>query len=116
MLAGSISSEPLFLTLITQSQFYIKFEWTQPLDLGGIPLTQYRVYWDADNLGSTDLDLFTQAGIKLPSETIYTQSSNVQSGVTYQFFVIAQNQVGDSDRSQLLGVKAATAPLVVTQI
>jgi len=28
MLAGSVASEPLLLTLITQSQFYIKFSWT----------------------------------------------------------------------------------------
>lgn len=59
MLAGSVSSEPLLLSLITQSQFYVKFEWTAPLNLGGIPLTQYRVYWDAENLGTSDLSLFT---------------------------------------------------------
>jgi hypothetical protein len=74
------------------------------------------VYWDADYLGTNDYDLFTSAGFKLPSETIYTQSSNVQSGVTYQFFVIAQNEVGDSIRSEIISIKAATVPLQVTEI
>jgi len=72
MLGGSVPSEPLLLTLITQSQFYIKFSWTQPSNLGGVPLTQYRIYWDKNTPGTDDLSLFTQAGVKLPSETIYT--------------------------------------------
>jgi hypothetical protein len=89
MLAGSVASKPLQLTLVTQSQFYIKFSWMTPEELGGIPLTQYKIYWDYGNLGTSDTNLFVQAGSKLPSETIYTQSSNVVSGITYQFFVIA---------------------------
>jgi hypothetical protein len=84
--------------------------------LGGIPLTQYKVYWDYPNLGETDLSKFTKAGSKLPSETIYTQSSNVVSGTTYQFYVVATNQVGDSLPSSVLRVKASTTPVRVTDI
>jgi hypothetical protein len=58
MLAGSVSSAPLYLTLIAQSQFFIKFRWTEPIALGGIPLTQYRVFWDKSNPGTSDLSKF----------------------------------------------------------
>lgn len=81
-----------------------------PTSLGGIPLTQYRIFWDKSHPGTSDLALFEQAGVKLPAETIYTQSSNIVAGVTYQFYVIAQNQVGDSIPSKLFTVKSATAP------
>lgn len=39
MLAGSIPSQPLLPTLVSQSQFRIQLSWTAPTNLGGIPLT-----------------------------------------------------------------------------
>lgn len=56
MLAGSVASQPLDLQLVSQSEFQIKFEWTAPTDLGGIPLTKYSIYWDNTILGETDTD------------------------------------------------------------
>lgn len=83
MIAASVSSEPFDLRMVSQSEFQIKFEWTQPEDLGGIPLTQYRIYWDYGVLGTQLTELFVEAGVKLPSEEFYTQSSDLTSGVTY---------------------------------
>lgn len=58
MLAGSVPTEPLDLELVAQSQFQIKFQWTQPSDLGGIPLTHYAIYWDYGVLGTELAELF----------------------------------------------------------
>lgn len=114
MLAGSIPSQPLLPTLVSQSQFRIQFSWTAPTSLGGIPLTQYLIYWDIGNTGTTNLDLFVLAGTTLPANLIFTQSANVASGVVYQFYVIAQNQVGNSPRSTVITITAATPPLQIT--
>lgn len=83
MIAGAKPSVPLFLTLVAQSQFFIKFSWTEPTSLGGIPLTQYRIYGDYGNLGTTNLTKFVQAGVVLPANLIYTQSANLASGQSY---------------------------------
>jgi hypothetical protein len=60
-----------------------------PTSLGGIPLTQYSIYWDNGNTGTSNMALFVLAGTTLPANLLYTQSANVVSGVVYQFFVIA---------------------------
>ena len=83
MLAGSIPSQPLLPVLVSQSQFQIKFSWSVPASLGGIPLTQYSIFWDLGNTGTTNLDLFVLAGATLPANLIYTQSANIISGVVY---------------------------------
>lgn len=79
-LAGAVPSVPLDLTLVSQSQFQIKFSWTVPTNLGGIPLASYRIYWDYGNLGTSVTSLFVLAGMKVPSELLYTQSSNIVTG------------------------------------
>lgn len=114
MLSGSIPTQPLLPTLVSQSQFQIKFSWTAPTNLGGIPLTQYSIYWDYGNTGTTNTDLFVLAGTTLPANLLYTQSANVASGVVYQFFIVAQNQVGSSPRSTIIKITAATPPLQIT--
>jgi titin len=72
MLAGSVPSAPLDLQLVSQSEFQIKFSWTEPEDLGGIPLIQYAIYWDYGVVGTQITSMFGPAGFKLPDETIYT--------------------------------------------
>ena len=54
--------------------------------------------------------------MKLPGETIYTQSTLLQSGVSYKFFVVAVNEVGQSQRSELIQIKAANQPSKITEI
>ena len=60
------------------------------------------------------MSLFVQAGVKVPSELLYTQSSNIVTGEIYQFYVIAQNDVGDSVPSDVLEAMAATVPNAVS--
>jgi len=38
------------------------------------------------------------------------------AGTTYRFFIIAQNQVGNSPLSQIIPIMAATAPLQIATI
>lgn len=116
MLAGSVASQPLDLQLVSQSEFQIKFEWTVPSSLGGVPLTKYSIYWDNTVLGETDKSLFVLAGVKLPDETFYTHSTDLVSGVTYQFYVVAENQVGSSLASDTIQIKAATTPYQITSL
>jgi hypothetical protein len=116
MLAGSIPTQPLLPTLVSQSQFRIQFSWTAPTNLGGIPLTQYSIFWDLGNTGTTNSSLFVLAGTTLPANLIYTQNANIASGVVYQFYVVAQNQVGSSPISTIIRITAATPPLQITSI
>ena len=67
-------------------------------------------------LGTQLTELFVQAGVKLPSEEFYTQSTQLTSGVTYQFYVVAENEVGTSAASEVIAVKAATTPFKITEI
>jgi len=45
--AATISSEPINLHVISSSFNSITFGWSAPLDSGGTPVIDYKVYWDA---------------------------------------------------------------------
>lgn len=77
-------------------------------------MTHYSIFWDYGVIGTHLSELFVEAGVKLPSETLYTQSTLLTSGVTYQFYVLAVNEVGQSERSDNIEIKAATTPSKIT--
>jgi len=52
-------------------------------------LLQYLIYWDFNSPGTTNLTLFTQTGVVVSTQQLFTQSSNLVTGSTYQFYIIA---------------------------
>jgi hypothetical protein len=50
VIASDYPQAPLLLRMRAQSPTAISFSWNQPDD-GGVPITQYDVYWNGDNIG-----------------------------------------------------------------
>jgi Fibronectin type III domain len=104
--AATISSEPINLHVISSSYNSITFGWSAPVDNGGTPVTDYKVYWNAGIegnsfglLSSTTLGFIT-----------YTFQSGIVAGTYYEFKVVAKNAIGDSTFSTKLRVIAASVP------
>jgi hypothetical protein len=105
-MAATTSSAPLNLQTISSSFNSITFGWSVPLDNGGTPVTDYKIYWNTgiDNnafglLSSTTLGFIT-----------YTHQANITAGSFYEFKVVAINAIGDSAFSVKLRVIAASVP------
>ncbi len=106
VMAATTPSAPLNLQTISSSFNSITFGWSAPLDNGGTPVTDYKVYWNAgiDNnsfglLSSTTLGFIT-----------YTYQVGITAGAYYEFKVVAKNAIGDSAFSVKLRVIAASVP------
>jgi hypothetical protein len=50
-MAANFPDQPLVPIMVSQSPYVIKFRWIAPYD-GGMPITNYQIYWDGVNPGS----------------------------------------------------------------
>lgn len=96
MIAANFPDQPLTPTLISQSPTAVQFGWTAP-NSGGIPITSYSI-WYKDAASSANYAMLQTV---LPTANSYTYSQ-VVSGKTYQFKVMATNVVGDSPLSPFI--------------
>ena len=106
MKAADYPDRPVKPTLVSQSPSEIVIEWVEP-DNGGLPLTEYLVYWDGDE-ATAGSGVFTLVEtITTPESVTQHTNSAVTPGRLYQFKVVASNEVGDSPMSLAVTIKAA---------
>lgn len=104
-MAANFPDQPQVPTLVSQSPTVLRFKWIAPYN-GGMPITNYYIYWDGAQPGSGTFLL-----LKNVTSSILTHNeTNIVAGLTYQFKVTATNVIGDSLKSFALTIKAAQQP------
>ena len=91
--------------MASQSETSITITWTQPLS-GGDPIPGYKIQWNGGS-GSVFSTITTHVDLLNLS---YTRDTTLSPGTTYEFRVIASNEVGDSTPSDSTAIKAASPP------
>jgi triacylglycerol lipase len=94
-------TEPISLSAVT-GDGQVTLSWEVPIDDGGVPITEYRIY-RTDSLGGSFFFLGN-------TSTLSYIDLNVTNGKSYWYVVSAVNSVGESDFSTMLRAK----PHVVT--
>ena len=84
----------------------ISLSWQAPLDNGGSPITEYRVY-RRNSGGSYN---FNSPLATTTASILSYNDTNVTAGITYCYVVKARNQYGESDSSNEVCAKAGAAP------
>jgi hypothetical protein len=84
----------------------LTFVWTDPVDKGGVELTQYFIYM-AEGEGQFTQILDAPATVN-PSITVH--SHETRQAVMYKFRVSAVNEVGEGPLSEAISVIAADLP------
>jgi hypothetical protein len=82
------------------------FEWQEPEDIGGTPIIDYEVYWDAGSQGSN----FEMLQTSTLGMNVYYLQSGIVPGNYYQFKVRALNYIGLSPYSKFIRIIAASLP------
>ena len=102
IIAANAPDSPTDLARVYADDTQITIEWVAPVETGGIPVIDYKVYWDFGEGG---------AHVEISSTTdnnkLFTQDSDIISGKTYSFTVVAVNAVDESVQSDPLLVIAA---------
>lgn len=100
----SIPSEPRSLENDAQvsSKSEIKFTWIEPIETGGTPVIDYRVYFDQGDPNAANL-MILESNVLLTEFT----ATSLTMGVTYRFKVSARNLVGYSSLSDAVSILAA---------
>lgn len=79
---------------------------------GGKPISTYKVYWDTGS-GSSDESTFVPANPATAPATVSPQVQiqiGINPGVTYQFKVLAVNEIGEGSFSTVSSFIAAEVP------
>jgi fibronectin type 3 domain-containing protein/type II secretory pathway pseudopilin PulG len=84
----------------------ISLSWSAPLDNGGSPITEYRIY---RRLSGSSYNFNSPLATTSASVLSYNDT-NVIPGNTYCYVVKAKNQYGESDQSNEVCNKAGSAP------
>lgn len=95
----------------TAATSQISLDWQAPLDNGGSPITNYKIYRGLDD---TNLPFLTQVGNVLT----YTDT-NLINGVRYYYRVNAVNAVGEGSKSNIANARPLgppTAPRNLTAV
>ena len=66
----------------------ITIQWVAPIETGGIPVIDYKAFWDYGEGGQ-----LVEIASTTNNNRLFTQSSDVISGRTYSFTVVAVNAV-----------------------
>jgi hypothetical protein len=87
----------------------ISFSWQPGSSNGGTPVIDYRIYWATESADFVEL----VSGVTF---TQYTTTVSVASGQNYRFKVQARNNVGYSELSEEIIIRAAEAPTNPTDV
>ena len=91
--------------MASRSETEITITWSSPLT-GGDPIQGYKIQWNAGS-GSVFSTITTHVDLNNLS---FTRGTPLSPGTTYEFRVIASNEVGDSTPSDSTAIKAASPP------
>jgi len=84
----------------------IRLSWSAPLDNGGSPITEYRIY----RILSGEFYNFNSPLATTSASMLSYNDTNVIPGFTYCYVVKAKNQYGESDSSNEVCKTAGAAP------
>lgn len=88
---------------------------TADLSNGGADVITYEVYWNAGIFASSFTLLTGSVSTPLITSS-YTQDSGISAGNDYTFKVRAVNQFGEGSFSNLVSVRAASAPGTISAV
>jgi len=108
ILAATVSTEPLNLRKVSATTARIEIEWDVPANNGFSAVFDYVVYWDEGAQNDAYSILTPSTGNGLTN----TVNSGLSGGNYYSFKVLAVNDVGESEFSEVLTVIAGEAPQV----
>ena len=94
---GAIFPSPPRNLTYTKNKISIKLEWNKPISDGGFLLAQYRIY------RNTSDGNFRLIGTVNSRQTNYTDY-DVNTNLTYRYYVTALNRVGPSESSEIVTV------------
>ena len=94
------------ITELNPSDGQIEVIWSAPVNNGGEPVDEYRLEWSSNDFANI---LCTETLSGNPPATTYTVTG-LTNGDTYYFRVIAINEVGESDPSDVESAIPVTVP------
>lgn len=83
---------------------FIEISWYSPVNNGGSKISSYQIWRKKSNLN--DYSLLTE----LTSEFFIYNDTNVENGVSYNYYIIALNSVGGSPPSEVVSATPQTIP------
>jgi fibronectin type 3 domain-containing protein len=101
---AAVPDAPTNLQLLSADENQITFSWDAPYD-GGKSIDEYQIWWD-----SGDSSPFEIVQTVSPSITEYQIQAGILTGYYYQFYVIANNEIGDSLASETVTYIASDTP------
>lgn len=105
IIAANAPDPPTNLARVYADGTMITIEWDAPLLTGGIPVIDYKVYWDYGQGGQ-----LVEIASTTANDRLFTQDSDIIGGRTYAFTAVAVNAVDESVQSAPLLVIAARVP------
>jgi len=100
---GVVPNRPSEPILVSQSDSHIEFSYSAAANFGEPPVTGFRILWNEGN-GFYFTTLYI---VSDPLHLTFSMSDNVMTGLTYEFRVVAINEIGESEPSPILDILAA---------
>ena len=88
IIAANTPDPPTNLERVYADGSMITVQWVAPVETGGIPVIDYKVFWDYGMAGA-----FIEIASSTNNDRLFTQSDDIISGLTYQFKIVAVNAV-----------------------
>lgn len=88
IVAAEAPNAPTNLARVYADGDMITIQWVAPIETGGIPVIDYKAFWDYGEGGQ-----LVEIASTTNNNRLFTQSSDVISGRTYSFTVVAVNAV-----------------------
>lgn len=115
---ASIPDAPTGVIMTSSDKEHITIEWSEEYD-GGMPITEFRIYWDQGSATVVNFIASTPFTVAYPLLT-YTKSTQIQDGVFYRFKVSAVNFIGESALSasspSIIASAVSSEPLLLEQV
>ena len=100
---STVPDQPLNLRITRSDNGELELAWEPPASDGGRDLTGYKLQWKS---GEQEYDPSRQAKVSGLSHTLAT----LENGVEYTVRVIAVNNLGDGEASEVTGTQTDTVP------
>ena len=88
IVAAEAPDPPTDLARVYADGTLITISWVAPVETGGIPVIDYKIFWDYGE-GNQHVQIASTTN----SNKLFTQSEDIISGRTYSFTVVAVNAV-----------------------